>query len=80
MYTQSMREITLSADEEVIERASERARRERKSLNEAFQQWLEQYAGRPKPIMTPEQYREFMKQFAHINPGGPYTRDEMNER
>ena len=70
----------MSADEGLIERASERARREEKSLNEAFQQWLEQYAGRPGPIMTPEQYEAFMKQFAHIRPGGPYTRDEMNER
>jgi hypothetical protein len=75
-----MREITLSADEALLERASERAKREEKTLNEAFQQWLEQYAGRPRPIMTPEQYEEFMCRFSHIRPDGPYTRDEMNER
>ena len=75
-----MREITMSADEALIERANERAKREERSLNDAFQQWLEQYAGPPGPIMTPEQYEEFMKQFAHIQLGGPYTRDEMNER
>ncbi|MBZ5621693.1 MAG: hypothetical protein LAQ69_23645 [Acidobacteriia bacterium] len=75
-----MRKITLSADEELIVRARERAKREKRSLNEAFQKWLEQYAGHPGPIMTPAQYEEFMRQFAHIRPGGPYTRDEMNER
>jgi hypothetical protein len=75
-----MREITLSADEALIERASERAKREEKTLDEVFQQWLEQYAGRPGPIMTPGQYEEFMKRFAHIKFDRKFTRDEMNER
>jgi len=72
-----MREITLTADEALIERANERAKREQKSLNEVFQQWLEQYAPEP-PARIP--YEEVMRRLAHIRSAGPYTRDEMNER
>ena len=37
--------ITLTADGSLIERARERARRERTTLNEAFREWLMRYAG-----------------------------------
>jgi len=39
-----MKPITLSADEQLIEAARERARREHTTLNAAFRGWLSEYA------------------------------------
>jgi len=39
-----MKNITLSADEKLIEAARARARAEHTTLNELFRQWLEAYA------------------------------------
>jgi hypothetical protein len=75
-----MRKITLSADEELIERARERAKREKKTLSSAFREWLEQYAGTSGPTMTPEEFDELMRSLAHVKFDRTFTRDEMNER
>ena len=72
-----MREITLSADEALIERASERAKREEKTLDEVFREWLEHYAPE-RPARVP--YEEVMRRLAHIKFDRTFTRDEMNER
>ena len=39
-----MKNITLSADEKMIESARERARSEHTTLNEQFRRWLAEYA------------------------------------
>ena len=39
-----MKNITLSADEDLIERARSIARGQRRTLNAAFREWLEQFA------------------------------------
>jgi hypothetical protein len=39
-----MKNITLSADEDLIERARPIARVQRRTLNEAFREWLAQFA------------------------------------
>jgi hypothetical protein len=74
-----MKNITLSADERLIEAARERAREEHTTLNEQFRCWLEDYAGRSyraKRMMGA--IRELQKE---ISTGGrKFTRDEMNER
>jgi len=72
-----MRNITFSADEELIERARKRARREKKSLNGLFREWLGQYAAQPKALVP---YEEVMRRLSHVQSSGPYTRDEMNRR
>ena len=77
VYAEDMKNITFSADEDLIARAREVAESERKTLNDAFREWLATYA-RPKGDV--EQYLELMERLKHINSGGPYTRDEMNER
>ncbi len=41
----AMKNITLSADEGLIEAAHERARTEHTTLNEQFRLWLSDYAG-----------------------------------
>lgn len=77
VYTDSVRNITFSADEDLIERAREVARAEHRTLNIAFREWLASYAARRGNV---QQYRALMERLKHINPGGPYTRQDMNER
>jgi hypothetical protein len=77
VYTGSVKNVTFSADEDLIERAREVARAEHKTLNVAFREWLAGYAARKGNV---QQYRALMERLRHINPGGPYTREEMNER
>ncbi len=71
-----MKNITLSAEEALIARAREKARKENRSLNDAFRDWLGIYVGQEKIF----DLDHFLDKFKHIKTGGPYTRDEMNER
>ena len=77
VYTGFVKNITFSADEDLIERARAIARTEHKTLNVAFREWLAGYANRKGNV---QQHRALMERLKHINPGGPYTREEMNER
>ena len=77
VYTFVVKNITFSADEELIDRAREVAKTEHKTLNVAFREWLASYAGRKGNL---QQYRALMERLKHIDSGGPYTREEMNER
>lgn len=72
-----MKNITLSADENLIEQARLVARSQRKTLNVAFREWLEQYAAQPGAGAAVD---ALMRRLKHIRSAGPYTRDEMNER
>ncbi len=72
-----MKNVTLSADEELIEQARLVARSQRKTLNQAFREWLLYYTARSG---TAQEIDSLMKRLRHINAGGHFTRDEMNER
>lgn len=72
-----MKNITLSADEDLIEQARTVARAQRKTLNAAFREWLAHYAGLSK---NAQQARLLMKRLSHVKSGRRYSRDEMNER
>lgn len=80
MYTgfvAPVKNITFSASPEAIERARLRAREQRTTLNEAFREWLNRYAGgRP----TAAEYQQIMSQLRHVRAGRKFTREEMNER
>jgi predicted transcriptional regulator len=72
-----MKNITLSADEDLIEQARLVARSQRKTLNAAFREWLAQFtaqAGSGKEVDA------LMRRLSHVNAGRHFTRDEMNER
>jgi plasmid stability protein len=77
VYTEVVKNITLSADEELIERARLRAAREKRTLNAAFRDWLQCYAG---PETGHHEYSELMKQLGHVRNTRHLSRDEMNER
>jgi hypothetical protein len=73
-----VKNITLSADESLIEQARQVAKAERTTLNAAFREWLEQYSARAGRGAA---YRALMSRLKHIDPGPHhFTRDEMNER
>lgn len=80
MYTKIVRRvknITLSADAGLIERARERARKQKTALNAAFREWLERYAGDGSAA---DDYDQLMKELRHVRAGRKFTRDEMNAR
>ncbi len=72
-----LKNVTLSADAEVIEKARDKARRERRSLNDAFREWLSIYAGE---AISAEEFGHLMKALSYARPGRKFDRDEMNER
>jgi hypothetical protein len=73
-----MKNITLSADEALIEAARERARADRTTLNEAFRQWLVQYAQQRDRM---QRYDEVMATLrGSVKVGRKLTREQRNER
>ncbi|MCD6679631.1 MAG: hypothetical protein LT102_03085 [Burkholderiaceae bacterium] len=73
-----MKNITLSADERLIEAARERARAEHTTLNDEFRRWLEDYA---RSHERAQRYRALMSRLrGKYVAGRKFTRDEMNER
>ena len=71
------RNVTLSAEDALIEQAREKAERERTTLNALFRDWLKRYVQQER---AGERFDELMCRLAHVRSGGPYTRDELNER
>lgn len=74
-----LRNITLSADEQLIARAREKAGAAQTTLNVEFRKWLATYAGAQDDAAV-DRFRDVMKQLAHVDAGRSFTRDEMNER
>jgi hypothetical protein len=72
-----MKNVTLSADEDLIEQARQVARSQHKTLNAAFREWLEQYAAQSGSV---QEFEALMNRLRHVKPGRHFTRDEMNER
>ena len=77
VYTIFVKNITLSADGDLIEKAREVARSERKTLNDAFREWLADYTSRAGNV---QEYRALMERLKYVDAGRKFTRDEMNER
>ena len=72
-----MKNITLSADESLIEQARLVARSESKTLNAAFREWLHVYVARAGRGAA---FNALMRRLGEVQPGRHFTRDEMNER
>lgn len=72
-----MKNITLSADENLIEQARLMAKAQRRTLNAAFREWLEQFTGQAGSV---QEFDSLMKHLKHVRARKRYTRDEMNER
>ncbi|MGB4863135.1 MAG: hypothetical protein WBO97_11795 [Tepidiformaceae bacterium] len=74
-----MKNITLSADERLIEAAREKARNEQTTLNQKFREWLIDYARNDEQVADAMELIHHLQR--HVSTGGRrFTRDEMNER
>ncbi len=72
-----MKNITLSADEGLLEQARHIARSRHKTLNAEFREWLVNYTAQNGAA---EAYDALMSRLSHVNSGRKFSRDEMNER
>jgi len=73
-----MKNVTLSADEDLIEEARTVARSRRTTLNAAFREWLVEFTARPT---STSEIDRLMRRLKYVNTGGRrFTRDELNER
>jgi len=74
-----MKNITLRADEKLIEAARTQARAERTTLNEQFRRWLADYMRQSQQTGSAMALIEELR--GQVRTGGcKFTRDEMNER
>ena len=72
-----MKNVTLSAEDELIEQARLIARSQHKTLNAAFREWLLQFTAQAG---VAQEYDALMKRLRQVTAGHRFTRDEMNER
>jgi hypothetical protein len=72
-----MKNVTLSAEESLIEQARLVAQARHTTLNAAFREWLDQYAAQSGAGAAVD---ALMSRIRHVKSSGPYSRDEMNER
>ena len=77
VYTVYVKNITLSADEQLIEQARFVARSQHKTLNAMFREWLQQLTSQSGGT---QDYDALMKRLKHVQAGRRFSRDEMNER
>ena len=76
-----MKNITFSADEQLIEEARQQARQQKTTLNNVFRSWLASYVARERK--AEERVRRFdnvMRRTPYFRTDRKYTREEMNER
>jgi hypothetical protein len=72
-----MKEITLSADEDLIARARLIARAQHQTLNAAFREWLAQFTACAGDVQS---FDALMKRLKHVDAGKHFSREELNER
>ena len=75
----AVKNITLSADDDLIEAARARARSEHTTLNEEFRRWLSEYARRTNRVEAAMAVIDRVQRYARTG-GRHFTREEMNER
>ncbi len=73
-----MKNITFSADEQLIEFAREEARARRTTLNSLFREWLDELARRDE--MRAKADEAIRNLSAHLSFDRKLTREELNER
>lgn len=73
-----MKNITLSADEKLIEEARKQAVASGKTLNQEFREWLQIKTTSPQKRVA--DFRTLLKQTSYVRVGRKFTREEMNQR
>jgi len=77
VYTIFVKNITLSADEHLLEQARSIAQSHHKTLNALFREWLLQLTSQQGDTQS---YESLMQRLGHVRAGRRFARDEMNER
>ncbi|MGO8932826.1 MAG: hypothetical protein ACLQDA_03880 [Terracidiphilus sp.] len=72
-----MKNITLSADEDLIERARLIAREQGRTLNEAFREWLAEFA---RSAGNAKGFDALMTRLQKVDAGRRFSRKELSER
>ena len=72
-----LKNITLSADAELIRKVREKSRREHTTINANFRRWMLQYLNKSSKTID---FKSFMSSMDYVSPGRRFSRDEMNER
>lgn len=72
-----MKTITLTAEEEVILQARASAKSRKTTLNQLFRDWLATLAGQAE---RERQLADLPSRLSYLQTGGPFTREQMNER
>lgn len=78
-----LKNITLSADENLIREARRQAALNNTTLNALFRQWLESYVtdhNREARQLAVARYDDLMSRLTHVDAGRKFSREEMNER
>jgi len=75
-----MKNITLSADEQLIEKARSEAARRGKSLNQLIRDYLEDLAGDRSQTAEFDRLRELSEQAGGHRRDWRFDRDELHER
>jgi hypothetical protein len=77
VYTFHVKNITFSADDDLIEQARNVAKTHRKTLNDAFREWLTHFVAQAGSV---QEFDSLMSRFQHIRATRHFSRDELNER
>jgi hypothetical protein len=72
-----LKEITLNAEQELIQKAILVAQRQQTTLEAAFRQWLNRYIHQNQPV---DNYTQLMNELSYVQVGRTFSRDELNER
>ncbi len=72
-----MKNITLSADEELIEQARAQARSRKTTLNHLFREWLKDVADSERRA---QEIDSLLNRLEKVDAGGSFSREIMNER
>ena len=72
-----MKNVTLSADDDLIEQARRVARSQHKTLNAAYREWLQQYAAQAS---GPKEFGAMMQRLGHVRAGRHLSGEQINER
>ena len=72
-----IKRITFSADDELIRKARQRSAEEKRSLGDAFREWLSRYAAQDRNAVA---FTELMRRLRYVRAGRKFSREELHER
>jgi hypothetical protein len=72
-----VKNITLSAEEHLIEEARRAAQAQHTTLNAAFRQWLAEFSAQQGRV---QEFDALMERLKYVQFDRKYTREELNER